>query len=114
VQYFIHSDDVERINVAPGITVRVMSGHSQTMRLVEMAPHAVMPIHSHTDEQSGFVLQGSMELTIDGEKIVVNQGDAYFIPKGGELTLVGSDEWTVFLAIFNSDMGNNEIYKRGA
>ena len=55
-----------------------------------------------------------MELIIDGEKIVVNQRDAYFIPKGGELILVGSDEWTVFLAIFNPDMGNNEIYKRDA
>ena len=52
MQYFIHSDDVERINVAPGITVRIISGHSQTMRLAEMAPHVVMPIHIHTDEMN--------------------------------------------------------------
>ncbi len=112
MQYFFHSDDVERRNVAPGITVRVMSGHSRTMRLVEMAPNSVMPIHSHTDEQSGFVLQESMEFTIDGEKIVVNQGDAYFIPASVEISLIGSDEWTVYLGIFNPGMHGNEIYRR--
>jgi quercetin dioxygenase-like cupin family protein len=50
MQHFIHSDEVERVEVAPGITVRVMSDHSRAMRLVEMAPNAVIPVHSHTDE----------------------------------------------------------------
>lgn len=112
MQYFIHSDDVERVEIAPGITVRVMSGYSRTMRLVEMAPNAVLPVHSHTDEQSGFVLQGKMEFTVDGEKVTVSQGDAYFIPAGVEISLVGSDEWTVYLGIFNPDMHGNEIYRR--
>ncbi len=50
------------------------------MRLVEMAPNPVIPLHSITDEQRGFVIQGQMEFMIDGEKIAVSQGDAYFIP----------------------------------
>jgi quercetin dioxygenase-like cupin family protein len=53
-----------------------------------------------------------MEFTIDGEKIVVNQGDAYFIPVGVEISPIGSDEWTVYLGIFNPGMHGNEIYRR--
>lgn len=40
-----------------------------------------LPEHSHAD-QIGFVLNGKIDLIIDGVKQEFNKGDIYYIPKG--------------------------------
>lgn len=79
-----------------------MSEEGHTKGLVEIAPNAVMPKHSHGHDQSGFVRQGAVEFTISGVTRIVRQGESYFIPGGVEFSLVGSDQWSVFLGIFDS------------
>ncbi|HEB76746.1 MAG TPA: cupin domain-containing protein [Nitrospirae bacterium] len=61
-----------------------------TSHLLQCADHQVIfmsferdveiPEHSH-EAQWGVVLDGEMELTINGEKEVYGKGDTYFIPK---------------------------------
>ncbi len=61
-----------------------------TSYLLQCADHQVIfmsferdveiPEHSH-EAQWGVVLDGEMELTINGEKEVYRKGDTYFIPK---------------------------------
>ena len=39
----------------------------------------VIPMHSHPHEQMGMVIEGSIELEIDGERRSVSPGDAYHV-----------------------------------
>ena len=40
-----------------------------------------VPVHSH-GSQWGTVINGQIELTIDGQKRLYRRGDSYFIPEG--------------------------------
>ena len=40
-----------------------------------------LPLHSHA-AQIGFVLEGKIELTIDGQRKTYRKGDKYYIPEG--------------------------------
>lgn len=101
MKFLLDTDEIDLVEIAPGITIRVMSGDDHMMGLVEVAPHAQMPRHSHQHEQSGFVMQGAVTFTIGGSTKTIRQGENYLVPPGVEFSLVGSDEWSVFLGIFD-------------
>lgn len=101
MQYFHDPSKVERRELAPGVTLRTMWGDKTMLSLVEIAPKAIVPNHSHDHEQSGLVLQGEFDFTIGGETRTVRQGDAYIIPGGVPHSLVGSDGWSMALDIFS-------------
>jgi len=48
---------------------------------MDIAPIGEVAPHAH-GAQWGIVVDGEMELTIDGKKNVYRKGDTYFIPKG--------------------------------
>jgi quercetin dioxygenase-like cupin family protein len=89
------------MELAPGVMLRAMWGDKVMMSMVEVAPRAVVPNHTHPHEQAGLVLQGEFEFTIGGETKRVRPGDAYVIPGGVEHSLVGSDGWSLVLDIFS-------------
>jgi quercetin dioxygenase-like cupin family protein len=37
-------------------------------------------VHKHAEDQSHWILSGSLELTVDGESYVLNAGDRDFLP----------------------------------
>ena len=99
--YFVDPSTVKRKELAPGVVLRPMWGDKIMMSMVEVAPNAVVPMHTHPHEQAGIVLQGAFEFTVGGETKQLRQGDAYIIPGGVEHTLVGSDGWSLALDIFS-------------
>ncbi len=50
------------------------------LSLVELDEGAVVPLHSHSHEQAGMVLEGTLELTLDGQVRTLDAGKAYMIP----------------------------------
>ncbi len=42
------------------------------------------PLHTHPNEQSGYVISGRYSITIDGAKHELGAGDSYSIPRGIE------------------------------
>jgi quercetin dioxygenase-like cupin family protein len=46
----------------------------------EMKASTRVPEHCHDYDQWGFMIQGKMELTIDSEKRIIQNGDEYIIP----------------------------------
>ncbi len=64
---------------AEGVEMRVISGDKMTMMFFHLEPGAKIPEHSHPHEQMGTVLKGAIELIIDKDKRVVNEGDAYHV-----------------------------------
>ena len=72
--------ELEAKNLAEGVEMRVIPAERMTMVFFHLRPEAEIPEHSHTHEQVGTVLKGSIELVVGKEKKVVNEGGAYHIP----------------------------------
>jgi len=63
-----------------GIRAWILQGEKQQLVFFEMEPHALVPEHSHDYPQWGLMIEGEMELTINGKPRIVKKGDEYVIP----------------------------------
>lgn len=66
--------------LAPGVTARTFWVERMMVALVEIAPDATVPLHSHPHEQVGVVLEGELAITIGGEDRTLQPGETYLIP----------------------------------
>ncbi len=64
-----------------GLRAYISQADNHQIVFMEFAEEAVVGAHSH-ESQWGIVLEGQIELTIDGVKRLYSKGDRYFIPKG--------------------------------
>ena len=77
---FYKMDALAEVELIKGITARFVVGDRMMFSYVKLAPGAVMPLHSHPHEQLGYILAGSMVLTLGKEERNLHPGDAYTIP----------------------------------
>ena len=77
---FINWSDVPVQTLAPGVRLRTPYGERIMLSLVELDEGAVVAPHSHPHEQAGIVLEGMLELTIDGHARTLKAGEAYITP----------------------------------
>lgn len=66
--------------LAPGVKARTFWIERMMIALVEIAPEAIVPLHSHPHEQVGVVLEGELAITIGGEERTLQPGETYMIP----------------------------------
>jgi len=64
-----------------GIKAYLSQGSKHQILFMEFSEDADLPEHSH-ESQWGIILEGKIDLTIDGTKHTFVKGDRYFIPKG--------------------------------
>ena len=64
-----------------GITAYLSQGENHQIIFMEFAEDVELTEHSHRS-QWGIVLEGRIDLVIDGVKNTYTKGDRYFIPKG--------------------------------
>jgi quercetin dioxygenase-like cupin family protein len=64
-----------------GLEAHLFQGENQQILFMAFDEDADVPEHSH-EAQWGVVLDGHIELTVDGRKHSLTKGDTYFIPKG--------------------------------
>ena len=79
---FWNPEGIPPRTLAPGVTAKIASGEKMMFSLVTLAPHAVVPTHSHPHEQMGMMVSGTMEFTIEGEARVLSGSEMYFVPGG--------------------------------
>jgi quercetin dioxygenase-like cupin family protein len=79
-QYFINVEDIRSKEISTGIRIQVASGERLMLSFVEISEGANMPIHSHSHEQAGIVLDGEIEFTISMETRILKSGQSYLIP----------------------------------
>lgn len=63
-----------------GICAWILQGEKHQLVFFEMAPYVIVPEHSHDYPQWGLMIEGEMELTINGKTRIVKKGDEYVIP----------------------------------
>ena len=71
-----------------------------TLAVVDLDPNSVVVEHKHENEQLGFILQGSMVFTIDGEKRELQAGDTYEIPSNVPHDAVAGPEGCTVVDVF--------------
>jgi quercetin dioxygenase-like cupin family protein len=64
-----------------GLTAHILQGKNQQVIFMICDHDTEIPEHSH-EAQWGVAIDGRMELTIAGDKLVITRGDTYYIPKG--------------------------------
>ncbi len=81
--YFITPLDAGQVEMITGVHRRTMATTDEVM-LCEffLEKDALVPPHSHKNDQVGYVIFGRMEMTIGDEVQVVQPGDSYAIPGG--------------------------------
>ena len=52
--------------LAPGITGYYAHGEKETFGYVEIKQGSVVPLHSHTNEQVTYIIEGQLDMVIDG------------------------------------------------
>ncbi|NOY99356.1 MAG: cupin domain-containing protein [Chloroflexi bacterium] len=64
-----------------GVKGYLLQGERQQVLFMEFSKDAELPEHRH-EAQWGIVLEGRIDLVIDGEKHTYTKGDRYYIPEG--------------------------------
>jgi quercetin dioxygenase-like cupin family protein len=82
--YFCDLKSREAKEIIPGVRIRTFWEDRMLLSVVDLDADAVVPMHSHPQEQCGTVLAGRLELTIDGEARWLQPGQTYIIPGGVE------------------------------
>ena len=80
-----HAAPTGYVRAIEGIRRKTMLNGAHT-QLVEfkLAKDAVIPVHSHPQEQTGYLVSGRMILTIAGGDHEMRPGDSWTIPGGVE------------------------------
>ena len=78
-------DEMPRERVTDQIDRRVLTGERAMIAHVYLTKGAVVPRHSHDNEQLTYILEGALRFTIGAEgeqEIIVRAGEVLIIPSG--------------------------------
>ena len=102
--YFNNINDldsgVKRV-LGDGISTRIFCGDQSMLSIVTIKPNAKGQIHSHPQEQWGFLIEGSGIRIQDGEEIKIKKGDFWQTPGGIDHGIVGGPDGAKVLDIFS-------------
>ena len=73
-------DEIALEKVTEMISRKIVSGEREMLAQIYLKRGALIPIHTHDSEQMTYVLQGSLRFLVDGEEIVVREGEVLHIP----------------------------------
>lgn len=77
---FIQAGKVEWENVDSGVDRKILGFDDQVMMVhIRFEKGAIGSLHHHFHRQISFVAAGSFEVTIDGIKNILIQGDCFFV-----------------------------------
>lgn len=80
---FFKGEQIDQVEMAPGVRRRTL-GHGTHMLLAEftLGAESEVAMHSHPHDQVGYVVSGSLRLTVGDETLTCEAGDSYYIPGG--------------------------------
>ena len=102
--YFNNVNDentgIKRI-LGEGISTRIFCGDQAMLSIVTIEPYAKGKIHSHSQEQWGFLIEGSGVRIQGNEEIEINKGDFWQTPGGVDHGIIGGPEGAKVLDVFS-------------
>ena len=78
---FYKQDNAGYRQAVPGVAMKTLV-HGEKTLFAEFRLEAghKLPMHSHAEEQTGYLVAGAIRLTIDGDTFDVKPGDSWCIP----------------------------------
>ena len=102
--YFNNINDldsgIKRV-LGDGVSTRIFCGDQSMLSIVTIEPNAKGQIHSHPQEQWGFLIEGSGIRIQGGEEVVIKKGDFWQTPGGIDHGIIGGPEGAKVLDIFS-------------
>ena len=77
---FINESSLRLVEILPGFSARFIHTENTTVGYVIVEAGAILPEHFHVQEQITHVLEGKLEMTINGETQIVEAGRIAVIP----------------------------------
>ena len=89
-----------------GLKTSIFCGEQAMLSLVDIEPNAKGKIHSHPEEQWGFLIEGSGIRIQGGEEIEIKKGDFWQTPGGVEHGIIAGPEGAKILDVFSPPREN--------
>jgi len=67
-----------------GVKAWIVQAPKHQLIFFEFEPTAIVPEHSHPYTQWGILIQGGMQLTVNGKTKTIREGQEYLIPAGAK------------------------------
>ena len=93
--YSLHS--IAPQDVFEGYQARIYHGERITFAVLEVAPNAALPMHSHDHEQVGFLAQGELTFCVDGERRTLRAGEGWVIPSNAPHDAVAGEAGAIVI-----------------
>ena len=73
-------DELDLEKVTELISRKLVTGDRQMLVQVYLKRGALVPLHTHESEQMTYVLDGMLKLRVDGQEVIVRDGEVVRIP----------------------------------
>ncbi len=80
---FVHGDKDGYVDAVPGIRRKTLAhGGATLLTEFRLEAGAVLPVHDHPQEQTGYLVAGRLRLTVGHETRDMSAGDSWSVPGG--------------------------------
>jgi quercetin dioxygenase-like cupin family protein len=79
---FTSWEKLETEKLSATISRQMVSGNQSTVARIFLARGAIVPRHSHVNEQVSLILSGALKFVFDDRTLVVRAGEILLIPSG--------------------------------
>ena len=73
-------DEIALEKVTEMVSQKIVSGENEMLAQIYLKRGVQVPMHSHESEQMTYILQGSLRFLVEGEEILVSEGEVLHIP----------------------------------
>lgn len=107
---------MEAEELSPVITRRMLNSKAATVARIFLKKGAIVPRHSHENEQFTLIFGGALRFILDDGELVLRTGDVLFIPSGvahAAEALEDTDDLDVFTPPRQDWINKEDSYLRG-
>src|ERR1700690_1050795 len=97
---FFKWETVELEAMSDLVSRKVISGQNAMVAQVFLKKDAVVPEHRHESEQITYILEGALKFELEGQEVIVRQGEVLHIPSNVPHRAVALED-TLDLDIFS-------------
>jgi quercetin dioxygenase-like cupin family protein len=73
-------DEIALEKVTEMVSQKIVSGEREMLAQTYLKRGALVPMHAHESEQMTYILQGALKVLVDGEEVIVSEGEVLHIP----------------------------------
>jgi len=73
-------DEIALEKITEMMSQKIIAGEREMLAQIYLKRGALVPTHSHDSEQMTYVLQGALRFVVQGEEVIVREGEVLHIP----------------------------------